>query len=353
MINLLRGEIFSPLSFLMIDISEKNYLLEKYIRQAASTYNRVSFRSNGINFPCNVCGNGYTDSSKSKRSKRGWLKFLHGKWYYRCWNCSSSMMAENWLKQYHRELYNQFYKEVFQSELSERKFVIPQKQENKEEKQIDDKEEAKNFKPILSSDKKIFRDSINNCNQRNIPEHVWKKWYVCQKGFYKNRLIIPFYNKNNKIIYWHARALYNQEPKYLNCTFDKNKVIQSQIEMIDKSKEVILVEGYIDSLFINNSISTLGTNWSRENQEELDKLNCYYMLDYDTTKETAKKIQQLLKSGKWVFNWKKYLKDSGYLTNTKWDINLLYLHQKRNEPYTFSDFEKYFTNSWFDKFWFV
>jgi hypothetical protein len=336
----------------MIDNYQKNIILEKYLREATRNYSRVANYVHKINFPCNICGNGITDSSHSKYSRRGWLVFKHDNWWFNCFNCGYKTNAERWLKQYHSESYRSYFKEILSVEFHDKKVEF-KKFESVKEQKVDDKKEAKTFKSILSKDNKLFTDAINNCIERKIPETIYKKWFVSDSGFYKNRIIIPFYNKNNKIIYWQARSIYNREPKYLNCSFDKNKLITNQLDFIDENKEVILVEGYIDSLFIDNCIFSLSTNWSNENQEHFDSLNIHYMLDYDVTKETNKKIQQLLKAGKMVFNWKKFLKDNGYLTNIKWDINSLYLHEKRETKYLFSDFSQYFTNSWMDKFWFV
>jgi len=347
----------SALSILMyqheIDQSLKNHILKNYIFEAARNYRGVVYRNDGVNFPCNICG----DSSYSKRKKRGWFKFLHGRWFYRCWNCGASIHAEWWLKEYHPDIYHSYFKELMRSALEDNKDVVKQRNvvklvESKEHK-YDEKDEAKTFRPILSSDKKLFVDAINTCKKRNIPDSVYSSWFVSVSGVYKNRIIIPFYNQQNRIIYWQGRSIYNKEPKYLNCKKDKNEVIQNQLRQLDKSKPIILLEGYIDSIFVENSLFTFSTNWSTEHQKEFDKLDVYYLLDYDVTSETRKKQQQLLKAGKWVFNWKKFIKDNELLENVKWDVNSLYVKQCRRELYSFYELEKYFTKSWYDKFWFV
>lgn len=39
--------------------------------------------------------------------------------------------------------------------------------------------------------------------------------YVCYNGRYKNRIVIPYFDKNQKLIYWNARDLGNSKLKYL------------------------------------------------------------------------------------------------------------------------------------------
>ena len=69
-------------------------------------------------------------------------------------------------------------------------------------------------------------------------------------------MIIPYYDNDNKIYFYEGRALINIEPKYLSRVGDYNNIYNYYT--VDKNKIVTVLEGVIDSLFIENSISLTG-----------------------------------------------------------------------------------------------
>ncbi|WP_457568701.1 DNA primase [Desulfurobacterium sp.] len=108
---------------------------------------------------------------------------------------------------------------------------------------------------------------------------------ITEKGypFFKERLIIPIFNHQGKVVAFGARALRDdQKPKYINSPeseiFHKNSILYGFYqakENILKEKEAIVVEGYFDviSLFqagIEKTVAPMGTSLT-ENQAKLLK----------------------------------------------------------------------------------
>jgi uncharacterized protein YuzE len=61
-------------------------------------------------------------------------------------------------------------------------------------------------------------------------------------------------------------------------------------------------------MFLENAIAVLGVKFSEQVEEELNKLNCFYIWDNDKTGKI--KAIEYLRERKFVFNWKKFLKDN-------------------------------------------
>ena len=341
---------FSPI-FNMIDYLEQS-LLSKYVRILMNSKFPEAVERNGKwNFRCNVC----KDSQKSKRKKRGWIyKHRSGELKFGCFNCGKNHNLKTWLKIYFNDFYKMFLNEYLQMTIND---------DTKIEEKIITVKRVIEPKKNIEKDTFISIDDSNNENKliikakkyvidRNIPESVWKKWFVCIDGKMKNRLIIPFYNKEGDIYYWQGRALFSKmQPKYLNCEYDKEEIIYN-LDFIDKSKPIGIVEGIIDSLFLNNSISVLSTNWSEYIQEILDTLDSYYVIDYDSSKHTKKRVDQLLKEGKKVFNWVNFIKDLGLPKKSKWDLNDVCRFINKKDSFKYEEIKSYITNSYYDLVYF-
>jgi len=327
-----------------------NYIIKKYINIVVNTfYRNVSvIKGDKINIKCNVCG----DSQKNKHKKRGWFLFYKGNYIFKCFNCGVSPFASSWLKKYHPEYYSSYIKELLYTNRTE---LCEDKKEETPKKVID-KSDTKFFKPLLKNvDGELEKRAIAVCEKRRIFKDVYENWYISNGGDYKNRLIIPIYNSKNKIAYWQGRALFdNQSPKYLNSKIDTDTAINAQLDCVDKTKPIIIVEGYIDKTFIENCVATMSTNWSDEIQRKLNELNCYYLIDYDyNNKQVSKRKIDLIKSGCQVFNWYKYLKENNISeVREKWDINDLFIFLEMKNRFTFDFFKPYFTDSVFDTIYF-
>jgi hypothetical protein len=301
---------------------DKNTILEKYLRLAVRDIHGANFKSNHINFRCNICGDG-----NKKTNKRGHLLLSKSRktyeefWIYKCFNegCRAEVKTwsgENWLKWTSPYLYKDYVKEVFVP-IKNNKKTKEEELKLKELSRLDDiskkkmatrkeNKAIKFFIPITCNDNKhrdLLDKAISLCTTRKIPENIWKNWFVATDDKYIGRIIIPFYDKKNKIYYYQARDLIGNDPKYLNRIQDKDKALYN-IHNIDTTKPVIVLEGIIDSLFVNNSLAVIGLALSEYIIDKLSKLNVHYLLDND--KAGKHKSKKLLEEGKSVFLWNRW-----------------------------------------------
>jgi hypothetical protein len=259
-------------------------ILDKYLRLILDA-NFEGWKDCGDKYTqlkCNVCG----DGKSNKNRKRGVILKGRVPWMYYCFNEGCSMPVKVWMKYYFNNYYNDYIKEMFKIEkLNNKTFFKPALQEKKDELPYDELQDVKHFKSIL------------------IPYGVWSKWYVAVDGFFKNRLVIPYFDNENKIYHYQCRDLTKKSNvRYLSRRVGDNDSIYN-IYYVDKTKPVIYLEGVIDSLFIENSIAGSGMKFG---DDRLKGLDMYYLLDND--KPGRDKSLKLLKDGKQVFLWKKWLR---------------------------------------------
>lgn len=75
---------------------------------------------------------------------------------------------------------------------------------------------------------------------------------------HKDRICVPFYDENNKIIYYQTRALRkSQQPKYLSKTLGARSLFN--FNQIDHNMDHVFVfEGMLDSCFVKNGVAVAG-----------------------------------------------------------------------------------------------
>jgi len=323
--------------------------LERQLVNILNTnFNPYSTGKGYYNFRCNICG----DSKKSKVKRRGYLiKKKDKPWYFYCHNCQASLAATKWIKEYFPLHYKDYIREILSNK---EKAVVKKSVVQKINKDdIPEKDDIKFFVPIYKGKDKIFETAIKFCEKRSISRSIWSKWFVAVDGKYKNRLIISFYDDNNKIYFWQGRALKDwMLPKYMSRLGDQFNNIYNYYN-VDKKQEVIILEGCIDSEFVENSIGLTGLKIHDKRIEDFK--NRYFLFDSD--KDGKKKSLKLLEKGEYVFNWSKYIRNNHLPKREKWDINDLYIYLERTEDridkFFFEDFEDYFTNSIYDKVDFI
>lgn len=284
------------------------------------------------NFRCNVCG----DSKKNTTKKRAYILKNRNPWMFYCQNCQASMSVTRWLKLYFPEYWKEYLTQSCRTNSTTQTHPeLPKTLYN-------EKKDLKFFVPILKGETDLFKTAIELCQSRLIPQSIWKNWYVSDGGYFKNRLIIPYLDDKGKIYNYQGRALVKDlEPKYNSRIGDNwNKVYNYY--NANKDIPVMITEGVIDSIFLENSIAVSGLRKVFDSKVFEFKKR-YYLLDSD--EDAQKKNVQLLEHGEYVFRWKLFLKDLDLPIKEKWDINSVCMTLNKSEPWKFLEIEKYFTNS--------
>ncbi len=110
----------------------------------------------------------------------------------------------------------------------------------------------------------IRKQAYNYLINRGITDDKIKKYGImfCDKGIHSGRIIIPSYDINNNLNYYIARSWDKfSKAKYKNPDNPKDEIIFFE-NLINWEKDITLVEGAFDSLFIDNSIPMLGKHLS-------------------------------------------------------------------------------------------
>lgn len=115
-------------------------------------------------------------------------------------------------------------------------------------------------------------------NSRKIPIN---ELLICTAGEYKSRIIIPYYNANNDLIYWNARHLFNGKPKYRGPDKEigvgKSDVVYFPYGQIPKKGECLYVcEGEFNAI----SLFLSGLHSAAFGGKEMSDKQALYLKDY-------------------------------------------------------------------------
>ena len=229
------------------------------------------------NFRCPHCG----DSQKNKTKARGYVYRKKTDLFYKCHNCSVGQSVGNLIKDIDPTLHKRYVMERYKAgETGQRKTKTPEF-----------KFEAPKFKPKktiihLPSIGSLPREHYARVyyENRKIPNQFmdkvffaedFKKWAqsVCQVDYSslarsEPRLVIPFFDEQNKLIGAQGRALQESKVKYVTVKVHETSHKIFGLERWNSEEHTYLVEGPIDSLFLPNSLAMAGAD-----TRDMDQLN--------------------------------------------------------------------------------
>ena len=276
-------------------------MLQDYIYQIGLQL--IEKKGEHWNFRCAICG----DSKKNKYKKRGWILNKNGKLFYYCHNCDASFSFEFFLKKFHSHLYSAYKKENFINKKI--KTITPDDIKPPRKKII--------F-PIKNLIKIIDLPQNHVCKEyiekRKIPFKYHNILYYCENFQKKinelyptkfekypeadNRLVIPFFHKN-KIPYILGRTISDNYLRYITIKLlsDFSKIYG--IERLDISKKIYVVEGPLDSLFLDNCIAMASASINFEDLLSIsDKKNFVFSFDNENRNvQICKKIENVINNG--------------------------------------------------------
>jgi hypothetical protein len=156
----------------------------------------------------------------------------------------------------------------------------------------------------------VVIDCLRYIQQRKLDKAINRPrtFYVSLTDrIHKNRLCIPFINKDGKITFYQTRAIYKQDEdpaKYLSKIGGDKTVFGANT--IDESIDYIFIfEGPIDAMFVKNGIAIGGIEMTEIQEEELKPFRFHkriWVLDNPFIDKTGKdKIAKLIDRGETVF----------------------------------------------------
>jgi hypothetical protein len=112
------------------------------------------------------------------------------------------------------------------------------------------------------------------------------------------RLMIPFRDEKGEIFAYQGRAFGSETPKYITIKLDEDANKIFGLDKVDKSKPILVVEGPLDSLFLDNCVAMAGADF---NNFEGDLTIVFD--NEPRNNEICKQIEKTLKQGRRVVIW--------------------------------------------------
>lgn len=238
-------------------------------------------RDNVFTCRCPFCG----DSQKDLKKKRGYIYSLNNSLRYFCHNCAANHSFYNFIELIDPFLFDQYRVELFKEKYGTTYIQKQKPEEVFEPPKIDIAKQLKERKSLESifysictpiSDLPPDNPAVKYFNERKIPKIQSSRVFYIDDTlklkkldpnldikFGEERLVLPFFDKNNKLLGLTCRSL-NKKSKLrymmVNLT-DATQVFG--LDKINPSKTIYAVEGPIDSLFLPNSIAVSGTAFGK------------------------------------------------------------------------------------------
>ena len=249
-----------------------SYIDTKFLNLLSTRLPKFKRKSENLfNFRCPHCG----DSKKSSSKARGFVYRKKNDMFFKCHNCGVGQTLGNLIKFLDPTMYKEYVFERFkdgkvESEKPEFDFTPSKilKSKTANEKQLDS---LKRFDQLVTTHpaKKFVFDRL-------IPKEHWDKFFFCP-NFYEwtnsivpnkfpslsqdhPRVVIPFYDRAGNFFAFQGRAFGKEQPKYITIKFDETKQKIYGIDRIDLNKPVMITEGPIDSLFLDNALALAGAD---------------------------------------------------------------------------------------------
>ena len=302
-----------------------SYIDQTYINRVSSTLRNFKWKKNNLaNCSCPICG----DSQKNKTKARGYFYQKGNSYFYKCHNCGFGCSLYNFLKKVSFQLSKEYALERWKS--GEDKKKTPK--ENKDMFGLLNKKPKFKKKDNLLNELQCLTDlpsdhtAVKFANMRKIPKQHWKLLYYTDdftafgnrldpdNTLYgkEERLVIPFFNSHGDVVGAQGRVLTmagevkaRETLRYI--TIKAKKSIDSLwygLWRINPKKRVYVVEGPIDSYFLDNCVAMVGASSYKSIPSHLMNSELVFVMDNEKhNKQVVRYNQELIKMGHKVCIW--------------------------------------------------
>jgi hypothetical protein len=275
-----------------------SYIDIKYINEISARLSQFKKKGDYLfNFRCPHCG----DSKKSKTKARAYLYRVKNDMFFKCHNCGEGQSLTNFLKFLDNKKYEQYLLERYKGSAPS----TPQPEFNDFKPKFKEVDILDGLTPV--SELKDNHPVKQYVIKRKIPEKYFSKLFLCNKfmAFVNKakpntfshtkgehpRLIIPFYDINNKVFAFQGRAFGKEQPKYLTVKLDENKQKVYGLNTVNLQEHVHIVEGPIDSMFVKNCLAAAGADLTLK----VEPSNVTYIFDNEPrNKEIIKRMYDVI-----------------------------------------------------------
>ena len=299
------------------------FIDKKFINMVSPTLRNFKWKKDDLaNCSCPICG----DSIQKKTKARGYFYEKSNKFFYKCHNCGAGMGIYNFLKEVSPSLCKEYSVESYAEQ-----GVKPRPKE-KEMFGI------KNTKPKFKKKDKLLDDliclvdlpnshaAVKFANIRKIPKQFWKLLYYTDdftsfgnkldpdNTLYgkEERLVIPFFNSHGTVVGSQGRVLTmagevkaRETLRYITIKGDKSiDSLWYGLWRTDPKKRVYVVEGPIDSFFLDNCVAMVGASSYKSIPSHLSNSELVFVMDNEPrNRSVCEYNKELIKMGHKVCIW--------------------------------------------------
>jgi len=201
---------------------------------------------------------------------------------YKCHNCQHSAHFGSMLKQLDGLLYKEYVLERYATGGSAKKFGT----ESRVKSEVFYKEKPPTL-PMVPLWQNLFEniytlpydhEAVEYCDSRMLPDEATKRLYYISdvrdivqlnKKYTTSittsepRLVIPFCNEHGRLTGVTLRAMRGEALRYIMVKVDESAPTIFGLDHLDKTKPITVVEGPLDSLFLENSIACAGVAFNQ------------------------------------------------------------------------------------------
>jgi len=290
-----------------------SYIDTKYLNIISPYLQQFKKKGDNLwNFRCPYCG----DSQKSRTKARGFVFRKKNDLFFKCHNCGVGASLGNLVKTVDSKTYKDYIFERYKKGVETRSSPQPEFKFNAPMFR------KKGILEGLQSIKNLPDDhpARQIVERRKLPVESLSDLYLCEsffkftnsiiKGKFPSldgdhpRLIIPFRDESGEVFAYQGRAFGNEQPKYITIKIDEERDKIFGLDKVDKSKPILVVEGPLDSLFLDNCIAVAGADFSNIKGD--------LTVIYDNeprNKEINKQIEKTIDQGKSVCLWPDHMKE--------------------------------------------
>ncbi len=279
------------------------------------------------NFRCPICG----DSAADTRKKRGFIVRWHNTLFYKCHNCGVSVSFIRFLRDYYPDLYRGFCTEsirglrngeVRSPDVPEYEGDISSKMQTLRARTECAKQEIQTGKESKSIDVESLKELPDGhyakeyAKNRKIPDlsklyfvadfYSWVDRYTQKYPDLKKdepRIVIPFFDKEKRLIGAQARSLTADKLRYITVRFIDDAQMIYGLDYFDPAVNGYIVEGPIDSMFLPNAIAAAGSSLDRLSNF-VDVSNSIFVFDNEKrNKEIHHVMHKVISHGHKICIW--------------------------------------------------
>jgi len=306
-----------------------SYLDTKYINLASASLQKYKKVKNGLwTFRCPYCG----DSKKNKNKTRGYIFQVKGDHVFKCHNCGITRSFSNFLKDQVPHVYDEYVMERYKEGTIGKNVPKPDLTQFISKPKFEKK--TINLEPLSCLNN--FHVAKKYILDRGIPENKldrlfycpnFKEWTNTQKHTFSDtsndeeRIIIPLNDTDGNLIGFQGRSLSPKaKMRYITVMLNEDAPKLYGLDHINKNETIYIVEGPLDSFFLENAVAMCGSDVDIRSFGWSDYI---WVFDNEPrNREIVSRIERCINRGDKVIIWPSHIqeKDVNEMILAKYDI---------------------------------